>query len=297
MLFYRASPGLFQANHPASFAPLDYPLEHQLHHSRQQENSENSIEMVDYMLSNPPPQTQISFDKLSFADVMQFADFGPKLALNQSKISEDENYFLKFQVLGDKLPEDPLTAPPPPPPPAADGGEDRFGGTSLESKGMTMEEERPEEREEEGRFSENVSSVQQLRSVSRVEKAGALETKNRRKRPRSMKTSEEVESQRMTHIAVERNRRRQMNEHLRVLRSLMPGSYVQRVRKHHPPNLLYINNNFSLCFLLNILSLWIIIKTIKIHLIQHPKLYCFISWSFRVRYFCMLTLTKFQEHI
>jgi hypothetical protein len=39
-----------------------------------------------------------------------------------------------------------------------------------------------------------------------------------------------VESQRMTHIAVERNRRRQMNEYLRILRSLMPGSYVQRVR-------------------------------------------------------------------
>ncbi|PKU71284.1 Transcription factor FAMA [Dendrobium catenatum] len=32
----------------------------------------------------------------------------------------------------------------------------------------------------------------------------------------------------MTHIAVERNRRRQMNEHLRVLRALMPTSYVQR---------------------------------------------------------------------
>ncbi|GFP92859.1 transcription factor fama [Phtheirospermum japonicum] len=32
----------------------------------------------------------------------------------------------------------------------------------------------------------------------------------------------------MTHIAVERNRRKQMNEHLRVLRSLMPSSYVQR---------------------------------------------------------------------
>ncbi|KAK1270929.1 Transcription factor FAMA [Acorus gramineus] len=32
----------------------------------------------------------------------------------------------------------------------------------------------------------------------------------------------------MTHITVERNRRKQMNEHLRVLRSLMPGSYVQR---------------------------------------------------------------------
>ncbi|EPS66915.1 hypothetical protein M569_07862 [Genlisea aurea] len=52
--------------------------------------------------------------------------------------------------------------------------------------------------------------------------------KNKRKRVRTVKTSEEVESQRMTHIAVERNRRKQMNEHLRVLRSLMPNSYVQR---------------------------------------------------------------------
>ncbi|GAU11546.1 hypothetical protein TSUD_345370 [Trifolium subterraneum] len=32
----------------------------------------------------------------------------------------------------------------------------------------------------------------------------------------------------MTHIAVERNRRKQMNEYLSVLRSLMPESYVQR---------------------------------------------------------------------
>ncbi|XP_024531481.1 uncharacterized protein LOC9633501 [Selaginella moellendorffii] len=52
--------------------------------------------------------------------------------------------------------------------------------------------------------------------------------KPKRKRSRPCKSSEEVESQRMTHIAVERNRRRQMNEHLRVLRALMPGSYVQR---------------------------------------------------------------------
>nr|GMD97333.1 transcription factor bHLH71-like [Ipomoea batatas]GMD99179.1 transcription factor bHLH71-like [Ipomoea batatas] len=42
------------------------------------------------------------------------------------------------------------------------------------------------------------------------------------------KNKEEAETQRMTHIAVERNRRKQMNEHLAVLRSLMPESYVQR---------------------------------------------------------------------
>ncbi|KAG1362046.1 transcription factor bHLH71 [Cocos nucifera] len=52
--------------------------------------------------------------------------------------------------------------------------------------------------------------------------------RKRRRRPRSCKNKEEAESQRMTHIAVERNRRRQMNEHLAVLRSLMLESYVQR---------------------------------------------------------------------
>lgn len=57
-----------------------------------------------------------------------------------------------------------------------------------------------------------------------------MEGRERRKRKRSKtcKNIEEVESQRMTHIAVERNRRKQMNEHLSVLRSLMPGSYIQR---------------------------------------------------------------------
>ncbi|RRT45999.1 hypothetical protein B296_00042683, partial [Ensete ventricosum] len=57
--------------------------------------------------------------------------------------------------------------------------------------------------------------------------------RRKRKRTRQASTSksaEEVESQRMTHIAVERNRRRLMNDHLATLRSLMPSSYVQRVR-------------------------------------------------------------------
>ncbi|XP_022720092.1 transcription factor bHLH94-like isoform X2 [Durio zibethinus] len=55
-------------------------------------------------------------------------------------------------------------------------------------------------------------------------------TSNRPKRRRSKtrKNKEEIENQRMTHIAVERNRRKQMNEYLSVLRSIMPESYVQR---------------------------------------------------------------------
>lgn len=58
------------------------------------------------------------------------------------------------------------------------------------------------------------------------------EEKKKRKRCRSSSTAkkaEEAESQRMSHIAVERNRRRVMNDHLAALRSLMPPSYIQRV--------------------------------------------------------------------
>ncbi|CAL9117533.1 unnamed protein product [Musa textilis] len=50
----------------------------------------------------------------------------------------------------------------------------------------------------------------------------------KRRRTKVFKNQEEVENQRMTHIAVERNRRKQMNEYLAVLQSLMPASYVQR---------------------------------------------------------------------
>lgn len=54
-------------------------------------------------------------------------------------------------------------------------------------------------------------------------------TRRKRRRTKTSKNKEEIENQRMTHIVVERNRRKQMNEYLAVLRSLMPPSYVQRV--------------------------------------------------------------------
>uniref|UniRef100_A0A804RD81 BHLH domain-containing protein n=2 Tax=Zea mays TaxID=4577 RepID=A0A804RD81_MAIZE len=63
-------------------------------------------------------------------------------------------------------------------------------------------------------------------------------TERRMKRPRTRaraapppekrRKPEEAESQRMTHIAVERNRRRLMNDHLASLRSLIPSSYIPR---------------------------------------------------------------------
>lgn len=68
-------------------------------------------------------------------------------------------------------------------------------------------------------------------AVENLGKSPVVKVKNKRKRARATKTSEEVERQRMTHIAVERNRRKQMNEHLQILRSLMPTSYVHRVLK------------------------------------------------------------------
>lgn len=57
--------------------------------------------------------------------------------------------------------------------------------------------------------------------------------RRKRRRIKSAKNKEEIENQRMTHITVERNRRKQMNEYLNVLRSLMPSSYVQRVSFNH----------------------------------------------------------------
>jgi hypothetical protein len=163
---------------------------------------------------------------------MQFADFGPKLALNQNKISEEETgidpvYFLKFPVLNDKIEEQSIRVP-------QLGGEnieEMFTGVSSgENRAGMVGEERGIGEDEEARISDNNSvQLQFLGDQDLQNKNPIPEAKNKRKRPRTIKTSEEVESQRMTHIAVERNRRKQMNEHLRVLRSLMPGSYVQRV--------------------------------------------------------------------
>jgi hypothetical protein len=59
--------------------------------------------------------------------------------------------------------------------------------------------------------------------------AATATCRRKRRRIKSAKNKEEIENQRMTHITVERNRRKQMNEYLNVLRSLMPSSYVQRV--------------------------------------------------------------------
>ncbi|MED6158642.1 Metal tolerance protein 1 [Stylosanthes scabra] len=70
----------------------------------------------------------------------------------------------------------------------------------------------------------------QPKDSSRLSKHDDQERVRKRKRGKESKEKdkEEVENQRMTHIAVERNRRRQMNEHLTVLKSLMHPSYIQK---------------------------------------------------------------------
>ncbi|MBA0603245.1 transcription factor bHLH94 [Gossypium raimondii] len=56
----------------------------------------------------------------------------------------------------------------------------------------------------------------------------AMGRRKRRRSTKAPKNKEEMENQRMTHITVERNRRKQMNQYLSLLRSLMPPSYAQR---------------------------------------------------------------------
>ncbi|KAF5736648.1 hypothetical protein HS088_TW14G00795 [Tripterygium wilfordii] len=241
-----------EENYQASFmGSLDYSLDnlHQNKHMKPRigqtsgDNNNNSG-MIDYMLNQPHQQQQAqqisssgyctpnnSLDKLSFADVMQFADFGSKLGLNhQDKVSSNEEetgiidpvYFLKFPVLNEKA-EDPSSLMVPHTQSISGEmiNEERlFHGLNINGHDDVEGEEDAKEINEEARVSDPEKNAIIPLPVEVM--------KNKRKRPRSIKTSEEVESQRMTHIAVERNRRKQMNEHLVVLRSLMPGSYVQR---------------------------------------------------------------------
>lgn len=184
----------------------------------------NNLQQACGFYGTTASSSSCSFDKLSFADVMQFADFGPKLALNQSKncelgeeeeqegVGEEESgmdpvYFLKFPVLNDK---------------------------SLEGQNLMVNVEDSKGPESDHNNNKSVEDMEKMNNNDNPsrevqENNNNNGNKSKRKRPRTIKTTEEVESQRMTHIAVERNRRKQMNEHLRVLRSLMPGSYVQRV--------------------------------------------------------------------
>lgn len=73
---------------------------------------------------------------------------------------------------------------------------------------------------------ENLSSLQAQGGFSQE----PPRKKRKRRRTRSEQKIEEKENQRMNHIAVERNRRRQMNHFLSILKAMMPLFYSRRVR-------------------------------------------------------------------
>ena len=84
---------------------------------------------------------------------------------------------------------------------------------------------------------EDVSRLVSQKSTSSsapLDSETELETSPKTKRQKLTPTTPEEANpdgqQKMSHITVERNRRKQMNEHLTVLRSLMPCFYVKRVR-------------------------------------------------------------------
>ncbi|CAL5208559.1 unnamed protein product [Lathyrus oleraceus] len=90
-----------------------------------------------------------------------------------------------------------------------------------------------------GDWNNNISTLNELQETTtdpssnntqNLDTSPSIDTvvRPKRRRARSRKNKEEIENQRMNHIAVERNRRKQMNEYLSVLRSLMPDSYIQR---------------------------------------------------------------------
>ncbi|KAL0692077.1 hypothetical protein Bca4012_059257 [Brassica carinata] len=78
--------------------------------------------------------------------------------------------------------------------------------------------------EQQSQSTENLSSLQARGGFGQE----PPRKKRRRRRTRSEQRIEEKENQRMNHIAVERNRRRQMNHFLSVLKVMMPLSYSQR---------------------------------------------------------------------
>ncbi|XVF53446.1 hypothetical protein PTKIN_Ptkin05aG0100000 [Pterospermum kingtungense] len=79
---------------------------------------------------------------------------------------------------------------------------------------------------------ETTSLVSQKSTSSSAQQESETEPeaspKNKRQKLASTEETNPDGQQRMSHITVERNRRKQMNEHLSVLRSLMPCFYVKR---------------------------------------------------------------------
>lgn len=156
-------------------------------------------------LSFPLPSLN---DKMSFLQMLQTAEAPPLISF------QDPNFQTLFRL---QEPNDQICMPETKP---------QIQDLELESC-ITTKLHSPTKSE--NNFQRQPNSSITKDEQTQISKPPPLPTKKKRKRARPAKNKEEIENQRMTHIAVERNRRRQMNDHLNALRSLMPASYVQRV--------------------------------------------------------------------
>uniref|UniRef100_A0A7N0UHM8 BHLH domain-containing protein n=1 Tax=Kalanchoe fedtschenkoi TaxID=63787 RepID=A0A7N0UHM8_KALFE len=73
-----------------------------------------------------------------------------------------------------------------------------------------------------------LNSVSECRQDSSSQLSCGKMRKPRKHAKVVVENKKDVEKQRMTHIAIERNRRRQMSDYLSVLRSLLPPAYAER---------------------------------------------------------------------
>lgn len=113
----------------------------------------------------------------------------------------------------------------------------------------------------EGEETARLVSQKSTSSSALQESETELEASPKRKRPKlAAPTSSEEGNpdgqQRVSHITVERNRRKQMNEHLSVLRSLMPCFYVKRVSLSFISFLSF--NTMKLFLILNVNRVWLL---------------------------------------
>ncbi|GMH08025.1 hypothetical protein Nepgr_009865 [Nepenthes gracilis] len=202
--------------------------------------------MVDYMLNNQRREHNnhnfvtssglcraASLDKVCFSDIMQSADLGAKLSFDHNYTNtfcgeenvhsaiNDPVYFLNIPLLinDTQRKEQPI----------ADAkqidGERQLEGDDGH---LGISEDYTRRHPLQLEFFAKSNGNNNVNCLKRTESSATTQVKSKRKRPKTIKTGEEVESQRMAHIAVERNRRKQMNEQLRILRTLMPTSYVPR---------------------------------------------------------------------
>ncbi|CAH8261726.1 unnamed protein product [Arabidopsis lyrata] len=131
---------------------------------------------------------------MNFSDVMQFVDFGPKLALNQTRNQDDQEtgidpvYFLKFPVLNDKIEDHNQTQHlMPSHQTSQEGGEcgGNIGNVFLEEK----EDQDDDNNSVQLRFIGGEEEDRENKNVT------TKEVKSKRKRARTKKIDEEKEDQ------------------------------------------------------------------------------------------------------